>query len=224
MEVEGSPYLPTGNITSDNEELSLADVEEQSLAGVQEEGSTVRTTLTSFGFLVHYAAKITSLSFELAKTNTKIGFGIAKELVSTIPVAGSIASPLLSTSEFIALMSIEVGRFWTDFGFGTAEYTMETLNLLFGSSDTAKAIIEFATLVKQQNLFVIEDGEDVQMLGYTDILRGLTAWVLLQRQTHMGLPAFIGTELPSNSPVKNDLKKYINFSMGAYGHHVKSSF
>lgn len=45
---------------------------------------------------------------------------------------------------------MDIGHFWANFGMGLAEMSLETVDNVFGSNDTANAVREFAVLVQRE--------------------------------------------------------------------------
>jgi hypothetical protein len=85
----------------------------------------------SIGYLLHKTADITAFSFETAKTCTKIGLGVTKEVIDAVGRATGLETPsyivksTVEVAEWIALTSVETARFWTDFGVGAARQSNE---------------------------------------------------------------------------------------------------
>ncbi|KAJ3208828.1 hypothetical protein HK099_008642, partial [Clydaea vesicula] len=209
------------------------------------------------GMLVHLATSTAALSFEVAKSSTKFGIRTAKTVVDGVGTATGITLPTslisstLSVAEWIAITSIETGRFWTDFGLESGKLTLEVLGIIFGSSDIAISIKEFTSLVQKQEIFTDKDGLE---LSYSQVLRGLTAWAYLQSTTEIeytkskwipsmtliastplnnslqlvsepvGVNKFIPIDRENEEVVNllENVKHFIHFACGAYGSNATS--
>jgi hypothetical protein len=159
-EEEVVPPLSISPIQSDT-----GDVQPLSISSpIQNQQLQSGRLFSSFAFLLHKSTEITSLSFETAKACTKLGLGVTKEVIDIVGKATGLETPSLlvrstvEIAEWIALTSVETGRFWCDFGVGAAKWNLEVLSVgwsiycliirvVFGSSDIASNLTEFSQLL-----------------------------------------------------------------------------
>ncbi|KAJ3183597.1 hypothetical protein HDU85_002026 [Gaertneriomyces sp. JEL0708] len=147
---------------------------------------------TSLRFLVGVGRVASGIGFEAAKAGTKFGLGIARGIVDGVGDAtGSAAgvAPLVSSTirlaEFCALAGIETGRFWTNFGLSAADHGVVTLDGVFGSSELALAVRQFAALVRREVASNAIHGSGLRLVdvGAIDTAKHLMAWACLQYTT-----------------------------------------
>ncbi|KAI9364485.1 hypothetical protein DFJ73DRAFT_809679 [Zopfochytrium polystomum] len=126
----------------------------------------VSSVLSGLGFLVNTARIISEVSFATAKAGTSVGIGIARGIVNGVgdatgdPVVAPLISSTLNFAERVAQLGIDTGRFWTRFGLDAAKISLGSIDHLVGSTDTARAISEFAKLVQAELARTIDIGEE----------------------------------------------------------------
>ncbi|KAI8578054.1 hypothetical protein K450DRAFT_248799 [Umbelopsis ramanniana AG] len=164
---------------------------------------------TSFGLDV--ASVSTTVGLDIAKLSTKMGFLIAKRSLDAVswlvnPQSGdeeaaqviswsnapisallAAASAGVSFGEAVSIGSMNVASTVVTTSLETAKDSIETLNTLFGSTDTARCLEEFVQLVKRE--WVVKD-EDRHLLPdkFADFtlvgtIKALTAWAAIQKVT-----------------------------------------
>ncbi|KAJ3299560.1 hypothetical protein HK104_008446 [Borealophlyctis nickersoniae] len=153
----------------------------------------VSSVIHGLGFIVGVANIVTKVGFKAAKHGTRRGIGFAKDIVNGVGEATGLEAvgltPLisggLSIAEFFAIAGIEVGKFWTDFGLGAAGGSIQALDNVFGSTDTALAIRGFTALVGRELQRREADGaRSLADIGTLNTVRGIIAWVALQSLTN----------------------------------------
>ncbi|KND02865.1 uncharacterized protein SPPG_01945 [Spizellomyces punctatus DAOM BR117] len=184
---------------SDETEVVLGRTAEGTDISVQGDPSVSRTprekmtnVFTGLRFLVGVASAASEVGFAAAKLGTKFGIGIARGIVDGVGEATGLdatgVTPLVSNTlafaEFCAIAGIETGRFWTKFGISTADNSVKALNHVFGSSEVATAIRQFAALVRRE-MSEGENGLSLADIGTVDTVRALMAWVSLQSTTSL---------------------------------------
>ncbi|KAI8805399.1 hypothetical protein BJ742DRAFT_405546 [Cladochytrium replicatum] len=210
-EPEDDTNVPQSPLPTPQDETGWRDTSSEHSAHQRDRFSAV---VKGLGFLIRTAKVVTNVSFETAKLGTKVGLGIAKGVVDGVGSATGLATvgvtPLisgtLSLAEWIATTGIDAGKFWTGVGLRTGSEALETLDMVFGSSDTALAFAEFVALVKRETLE--SNAQDLELIeqsagfdnppealrraridaavyrpGWMEITRGLTGWVCLQYVT-----------------------------------------
>ncbi|KAI9286602.1 hypothetical protein BC943DRAFT_336323 [Umbelopsis sp. AD052] len=162
---------------------------------------------TSFGLDV--ASVSTTVGLDIAKLSTKFGFLIAKRSLdaaswlvnpqsgdasqaiswSETPISALLAaaSAGVSFGEAVSIGSMNVASTVATKSLESAKDSIETLNTLFGSTDTARCLQEFVQLVKRE--WVVKD-EDRHLLpekfaDFTIVgtIKALTAWAAIQKVT-----------------------------------------
>lgn len=166
-------------------------------------------TATSFGLDV--ASVSSTVGLDIAKLSTKMGFMIAKrsidavswlinpqsgdgEASQTITFSNSPISALLAAAsagvsfgEAVSIGSMNVASTVVTKSLETAKDSIETLDTLFGSTDTARCLEEFVQLVKREWAVKEEDRHllpekfaDFTLVG---TIKALTAWAAIQKVT-----------------------------------------
>jgi hypothetical protein len=166
-------------------------------------------TATSFGLDV--ASVSSTVGLDIAKLSTKMGFMIAKrsidavswlinpqsgdgEASQTITFSNSPISALLAAAsagvsfgEALSIGSMNVASTVVTKSLETAKDSIETLDTLFGSTDTARCLEEFVQLVKREWAVKEEDRHllpekfaDFTLVG---TIKALTAWAAIQKVT-----------------------------------------
>ncbi|KAJ1565675.1 hypothetical protein HK405_011830, partial [Cladochytrium tenue] len=136
---------------------------------------SVSSVLTGLSFAVNAARLVAEGAFATAKASTSLGIGIARGIVDGVGSqtggAGGIAplvSGTLTLAERLAHLGMDVGRFWTRFGLDAASVSLSSADHLFGSTDTARALHEFAALVQAEIAREIDLSEDGGDIGVDD--------------------------------------------------------
>ncbi|KAJ3332881.1 hypothetical protein HDU76_012742 [Blyttiomyces sp. JEL0837] len=155
--VEGTVTVTPGSTTTVSTRLSSdgATVKTGSSGNSRETASSV---FGGLGFLVNTAKIISEVSFASAKFGTSLGLGIARGIIDGVGDVTGLSdvgvTPLISNTlhlaERVAHLGIDTGRFWTRFGLDAAGVSIGSLDHVFGSTETARAISEFAKLVQRE--------------------------------------------------------------------------
>jgi sn1-specific diacylglycerol lipase len=166
-------------------------------------------TATSFGLDV--ASVSTTVGLDIAKLSTKMGFLIAKRSIDAVswlvnpqsdddvasqviswsnsPISALLAaaSAGVSFGKAVSIGSMNVASTVVTTSLETAKDSIETLNTLFGSTDTARCLEEFVQLVKREWVVKEEDRHllpdkfaDFTIVG---TIKALTAWAAIQKVT-----------------------------------------
>ncbi|KAJ3153782.1 hypothetical protein HDU86_005115 [Geranomyces michiganensis] len=150
--------------------------------------------MTGLKFAFGLASAATEAGFGIAKVATHAGLHAARTIVNGVGEATGLdtvgvsqtVSHTLAFAEFCAMLGIETGRFWTKFGLSTGAHSVRTLNNVFGSTEMATAIKEFASLVRRELSAALSEGDgavSLRDIGTIDSIRALMAWVSLQYAT-----------------------------------------
>ncbi|TPX51847.1 hypothetical protein SeLEV6574_g00020 [Synchytrium endobioticum] len=166
--VEASPVtVPAHN-------QPLHDVAVQS-----ETGEAVSMVVTGLSTILSIAGTATTAGFEIAKWSTRFGLTASRTVIKGIgeatglsPVTDVVAMSL-DMAEWLAIAGISTSQTITAASFKAACDSLSTVDTLFGSGETGKAVAEFARLVRHET----------QGLSIYDILQALTCWVSLQYLT-----------------------------------------
>jgi hypothetical protein len=167
------------------------------------------TTATTFG--LDMASLATTIGLDIAKLSTGMGFMIAKSSIDAVswlvnpqdgevgsevvawatgPISAllAIASTGVSFGEAVAIGSMNVTSTVVTTSLETAKDSIETLNTLFGNTDTARCLEEFVQLVKREWKVKDEDRHllpekfaDFTLVG---TIKALTAWAAIQKVTN----------------------------------------
>ncbi|KAH8550778.1 hypothetical protein BGW37DRAFT_520917 [Umbelopsis sp. PMI_123] len=185
------------------------DEENQVLVVPEYMDTSTLTTATSFGLDV--ASLSTTVGLDIAKLSTKMGFMIAKRSIDAVswlvgpqddderayanswansPITALLAaaSTGVSFGEAVTIGSMNVASTVVTTSLETAKDSIETLNTLFGSTDTARCLEEFVQLVKREWVVKEEDRHllpekfaDFTLVG---TIKALTAWAAVQKVTN----------------------------------------
>ncbi|TPX62804.1 hypothetical protein PhCBS80983_g00026 [Powellomyces hirtus] len=148
--------------------------------------------MTGLRFMFGVASAASETGFAIAKAATHVSLDVARNIVDGVGEATGLdavgVTPLVSNTlafaEFCALLGIETGRFWTKFGLSTGASSVRALNNVFGSTEMATAIKQFARLVRRELSAAGDDGSlSLREIGTVDSVRALMAWVCLQYAT-----------------------------------------
>ncbi|THH05489.1 hypothetical protein EW145_g4766 [Phellinidium pouzarii] len=139
----------------------------------------------------------TSVGFSAAKMGTKLGFGIARGVTSTVvgiagspfgvgPVLGGAVSVVFTLAEHVALAPILIGETLTSTSLVAAESSIDVLSAMFPGSDEASfSLASFVALVKREwNNPVLREQLPRERYSITEIGKALIAWGSLQGVTH----------------------------------------
>ncbi|TPX31641.1 hypothetical protein SmJEL517_g05052 [Synchytrium microbalum] len=139
--------------------------------------------------LVNVASTATTIGFEIAKWSTRFGLMASRTVVNGIgeitgltPIS-TIVSGSLDVAEFFAIAGITTGQTVTSVSLRAASDSLSTIDTLFGSGETGKAVAEFARLVKREMGRDDGMGTPINDLNIFEILKSLTTWVSLQYLT-----------------------------------------
>lgn len=172
------------------------------------DASTIASA-TTFGLDV--ASFATTVGLDIAKLSTRMGFLIAKKSISAVswlvtpqdneeclevlawatsPISAllAIASTGVSFGEAVAIGSMNVTSTVITTSLETAKDSIETLNTLFGSTDTARCLEQFVQLVKRE-WKVKEEHRHLLPDKFADFtivgtIKALTAWAAIQKVTN----------------------------------------
>ncbi|KAM3584646.1 hypothetical protein VKS41_003453 [Umbelopsis sp. WA50703] len=167
-------------------------------------------TATTFGLDV--ASLATTVGLDIAKISTKMGFFIASRSIDAAswlvapkgddeeenisaswtanPISAvlAIASNGVSFGETVTIGSMNVASTVATKSLETARDSIETLNTLFGTTDTARCLEEFVQLVrrewpvKEEERHLLPD--KFSDFTITGSIKALTAWAAIQKLTN----------------------------------------
>ncbi|KAJ3154685.1 hypothetical protein HDU89_007924 [Geranomyces variabilis] len=182
------------DIDVDNMEFEIPTAVARQPTDNQRAAVRMQGVMTGLKFAFGLASAATEAGFGIAKVATHAGLQAARTIVDgvgeatgldTVGVSQTVSHTLVF-AEFCAMLGIETGRFWTKFGLTTGAQSVRTLNNVFGSTEMATAIKEFASLVRRELSAALSEEEgavSLRDIGTVDSIRALMAWVSLQYAT-----------------------------------------
>lgn len=167
-------------------------------------------TATTFG--LDAASLATTVGLDIAKASTKMGFFIASRSIDAVswlvapnqnqereemsaswtdnPISAllAIASKGVSFGEAVSIGSMNVANSVATKSLESARDSIETLNSLFGTTDTARCLEEFVQLVRREWPVKEEERhllpEKFADFTVTGAIKALTAWAAIQKLTN----------------------------------------
>ncbi|KAI8897477.1 Alpha/Beta hydrolase protein [Globomyces pollinis-pini] len=123
------------------------------------------------------AQATTNLAFQTAKASTRLGLGIAREVVKTVAPVG--IDKFIDVAEFFAILGIEIGEGVTHLSLSGSSELVRVLQQFFGDKKSLLMAYEIVQLLSRE---LVNTGVHLNMY---EVWKYFSAWISMQNKTKL---------------------------------------